>query len=175
MKEKILEKIQILIESKNNQIWIDVNSHYGLFIQKFADVDNQNMIIQLEIRKLISNETLDIFTLKTFESENVEDTVEYIVDKLQETEHTMRSAFKRWLLLHHEFEKNKGYVRIPNWFRHYLRKNHEWKYTISNYDKNYNYNIEDIEWNKKRKYKGFYTFFISDFELENLQRAEWIK
>ena len=93
MKEKILEKIQILIESKNNQIWIDVNSHYGLFIQKFADVDNQNMIIQLEIRKLISNETLDIFTLKTFESENVEDTVEYIVDKLQETEHTMRSAF----------------------------------------------------------------------------------
>lgn len=56
MKEKILEKIQILIESKNNQIWIDVNSHYGLFIQKFADVDNQNMIIQFEIRKLISNE-----------------------------------------------------------------------------------------------------------------------
>ena len=73
------------------------------------------------------------------------------------------------------FEKNKGYVRIPNWFRHYLRKNYEWKYTISNYDRNYHYNIEDINWNKKRKYKGFYTFFISDFELENLQRAEWIK
>ena len=79
------------------------------------------------------------------------------------------------MVIHNESEKNNGYVRIPNWFRHYLWKNHEWKYTISNNDRNYHYNIEDFNWNKKRKYKGVYTFFISDFELENLQRAEWIQ
>ena len=95
MKEKILEKIKILKQSTNKEIWIDINSHYGLFIRKFAAVDNQNMIIQIEIRELISNETLDIFTLDTSQIKKLEDTVEYVVKKLEEKQYTMRSAFKR--------------------------------------------------------------------------------
>ena len=105
MKEKILEKIKILKQSTNKEIWIDINSHYGLFIRKFAAVDNQNMIIQIEIRELISNETLDIFTLDTSQIKKLEDTVEYVVKKLEEKQYTMRSAFRRQLVIHNESEK----------------------------------------------------------------------
>ena len=37
--------------------------------------------------------------------------------------YTMRSAFKRWLILHNEeFRIYKGRdIQLPHWFRHYIR------------------------------------------------------
>lgn len=89
--------------------------------------------------------------------------------------HTMRSAFKRWLVLHDEEFRSHGYIRIPNWFRHYIRKNKEWKYTVINEHENYYCNKCEYDWNTRRRFKGFYSFNISDEELLELQRAEWIK
>lgn len=40
--------------------------------------------------------------------------------------HTMRSAFKRWCILHNEESR----IRIPNWFRYYIRENTQWKYIV---------------------------------------------
>lgn len=89
--------------------------------------------------------------------------------------HTMRSAFKRWLILHDEEIRTHGYMRIPNWFRHYIRNTKEWKCTIVNEDCNYYYNKCEMDYEQRRRYKGYYTFEISDDELLQLQRAEWIK
>lgn len=89
--------------------------------------------------------------------------------------HTMRSAFKRWLILHNEEWRARGYIRIPNWFRHYIRQNKEWSYTVLNDHANYYCNQCEMDWNSRRRYKGYYTFEITDEELINLQRAEWIK
>ena len=74
-------------------------------------------------------------------------------------QHTMRSAFKRWLVLHNEEWRNTGYIRIPHWFRYYIRRNTFWRFVYDNlYD-----------------YKGHYSFYIGDDELIELQRPEWIK
>ena len=89
--------------------------------------------------------------------------------------HTMRSAFKRWLILHNEEWRNTGYVRVPNWFRHYIRQNTDWSYTVTHEQSAYYCNKCELDYNARRRYKGHYTFDISDEELLSLQRAEWIK
>lgn len=89
--------------------------------------------------------------------------------------HTMRSAFKRWLVLHNEEWRNTGYIRIPNWFRYYIRKNKDWSYTVINEEENYYCNRCEMDYNQRRIFKGYYLFEISDNELLNLQRAKWIK
>ena len=83
----------------------------------------------------------------------------------------MRSAFKRWCVLHNE----KCRVRIPNWFRHYIRHNTQWAYTVIDEDVDYNCNQCEMDYDQRRQYKGYYTIEISDEELLELQRAVWIK
>lgn len=90
-------------------------------------------------------------------------------------QHTMRSAFKRWLVLHNEENRVAHYIRIPNWFRWYVRKNKAWKYTVNYGEIDYHCNICELDYEQRRRYKGYYTFDISDEELLQLQRAEWIK
>ena len=90
-------------------------------------------------------------------------------------EYTMRSAFKRWLILHDEVYRISGYMRIPHWFRHYIRQNTNWKYTIIHEQSDIYCNRHELDYNARRRYKGYYTFDISDEELLSLQRAEWIK
>lgn len=89
--------------------------------------------------------------------------------------HTMRSAFKRWLVLHNDEWRNTGYVIVPHWFRHYIRQNTDWSYTVTNYKYAYHCNKCELDYNARRRYKGHYTFHISDKELLELQRAEWVK
>lgn len=89
--------------------------------------------------------------------------------------HTMRSAFKRWLILHNEEFRSHGFVRIPNWFRHYIRNNKTYSYTVTNEAQNYYCNKCEMDWNERRRFKGVYSFDISDEELLELQRAEWIQ
>ncbi|CCX57440.1 hypothetical protein [Veillonella sp. CAG:933] len=84
--------------------------------------------------------------------------------------HTMRSAFKRWCVLHKE-----NHVRIPNWFRHYIRKNTQWGYIVIDEDEDYYCNKCEMDYEQRRQYKGYYTIEISDEELLELQRVEWIK
>lgn len=90
-------------------------------------------------------------------------------------QHTMRSAFKRWLILHNEEYRMNCHIRIPNWFRWYVRKNKDWKYTVNSSITNYHCNICELDYEQRRRYKGYYTFDISDKELLQLQRAEWMK
>lgn len=90
-------------------------------------------------------------------------------------QYTMRSAFKRWLILHNEEFRVYGYIRIPNWFRHYIRNTREWRYTLINSNDDYYCNKCEMDYNQRRRYKGYYTFEISDTELLQLQRPEWIK
>ena len=40
-------------------------------------------------------------------------------------EHAIRSAFRRWMILHNEESRDRGYIRLPNWFRHYVRNSAE--------------------------------------------------
>lgn len=91
----------------------------------------------------------------------------------------MRSAFIRWCQLHNEEYRIGGYIRRPNWFRYYIRNNCEWNYHITTYYQNCfrrnGIDINVMDKNQRRTYKGFYIFDISDDELLNLQRAEWIK
>ncbi len=91
-------------------------------------------------------------------------------------QYTMRSAFKQWLILHNEeWRAKNGYVRIPHWFRHYIRKNTNWKYKLTfSSDEEY-CNRCELDYNARRRYKGHYVIEISDEELLSLQRAEWIK
>ena len=89
--------------------------------------------------------------------------------------HTMRSAFKRWLILHNEEWRNTGYVRILNWFRHYIRQNTDWPYTVTHEQSACYCNKCELDYNARRRYKGHYAFDINDEELLSLQRAEWIK
>lgn len=89
--------------------------------------------------------------------------------------YTMRGAFKRWLILHEEEFRAHGYIRVPNWFRHYIRKNKSWSYTVVNNKENYYCNACGMDYNERRRFKGYYSFDISDDELLNIQRAEWIK
>lgn len=95
--------------------------------------------------------------------------------KIETAQYTMRSAFKRWLILHDEEWRLNNRIRIPNWFRHYIRQNKQWSYTVSNCDTNYYCNTHEMDYNDRRRFKGYYTFEISDEELYNLQRAKWIK
>lgn len=87
-------------------------------------------------------------------------------------QHTMRSAFKRWLILHNEPWRAKGYIRIPSWFRWYIRKNYVWEYHITDMICRNYYKIYGGD---PRRFKGRYSFKITDEELINLQRPEWIK
>lgn len=89
--------------------------------------------------------------------------------------YTMRSAFKRWLILHNEEWRNTSYVRIPNWFRHYIRQNTDWTYTVTHEKESLYCDRYEMDYNQRRKHKGHYSFYISDEELLKLQRAEWIK
>lgn len=85
--------------------------------------------------------------------------------------HTMRSAFKRWLILHDEVFRTRGYIRVPNWFRWHIRSNYQWEYTVLNKYKNY-YKQNPAN---KRGYKGFYEFYIKDEDLIKLERPEYIE
>lgn len=89
--------------------------------------------------------------------------------------YTMRSAFKHWLELHNEKPRISGPLRIPNWFRFYIRNNTDWSYTLINESLNHACNAFGLDSYAKRRHKGFYTFEISDEELLNLERPEWIK
>lgn len=89
--------------------------------------------------------------------------------------YTMRSAFKRWLVLHNEECRNTSYVRIPNWFRHYIIQNTDWAYTVIHEETERYCNKCEMNYDQRRRYKGYYTFYITDEELLNLQRAEWVK
>jgi hypothetical protein len=89
--------------------------------------------------------------------------------------HTMRSAFKRWLILHNEEFRTHGYIRIPHWFRHYIRNTTEWHYMVDDVHQAYYCNKQELEMNRRRRFKGHYVFEISDVELLNLERPEWLK
>lgn len=90
--------------------------------------------------------------------------------------HTMRSAFKRWLVLHNEeWRFNAGHIRIPHWFRHYIRHDTEWTYQINNENEELYCNKCELDNNVRRRYKGHYVIWISDEKLLKLQRPEWIK
>lgn len=89
--------------------------------------------------------------------------------------YTMRSAFKRWLILHGEDFRAHGYIRIPSWFRWYIRKNKEWAYKVTDYDVDVYCNHREYSYEDRRKFRGEYSFSISDKELKNLHRPEWIK
>ena len=58
----------------------------------------------------------------------------------------------------------------------YIRNTRKWEYTITERN-SYNYYCGENESNyeQKRRYKGYYTFEISDDELLQLERPEWIK
>lgn len=97
----------------------------------------------------------------------------------------MRSAFKRWLVLHNEEWRLKGHVRIPHWFRHYIRQTREWDFVVSNGSYYIRFRPTDIppvltnfkeldKHTRRTRYKGYYIFEISDEELFTLQRPEYI-
>lgn len=96
-----------------------------------------------------------------------------MIIKENKMNHTMRSAFKRWLILHDEEFRTHRYIRIPHQFRHYIRNTKKWKYTIINKQSDYYCNIHNLNDNQRRMYKGYYTFDIDDEELMNLQRPEY--
>ena len=89
--------------------------------------------------------------------------------------HTMRSAWKRWQALHNELSSVARRVRIPHGFRHYIRNNFEWQYILYNEDDDIYCNRCELDYNARRRYKGHYVFDISDEELLELERPEWIK
>ena len=72
--------------------------------------------------------------------------------------HTMRSAFKRWCILHNEESR----IRIPNWFRYYIRGNTQWKYVVIDEAEDYYCNKCEMDYEQRRKYKGYYIIEISD-------------
>ena len=86
--------------------------------------------------------------------------------------YTMRSAFKRWLILHNEGYRAQGYIKVPYWFRYYIRNNKEWKYIVTNIQDDYYCNKRELDYNSRRRYKGHYVFDISDLELLALNRPE---
>lgn len=51
----------------------------------------------------------------------------------------------------------------------------EWRYPLINSNDDYYCNKCEMDYNQRRRYKGYYTFEISDTELLQLQRPEWIK
>ena len=85
----------------------------------------------------------------------------------------MRRAFKRWLILHNEEWRAKVRVRIPSWFCYYIRQNTDWKYTVIDEDSDIYCNRHELDCNARRRFKGYYTFKISDEQLLSLQRPEW--
>ena len=93
-----------------------------------------------------------------------------------EQNYTLRKAFKRWLVLHHEEHRmcSGSNVRIPGWFHYYILKNTDWKYTIINEYNDRFANLHELDCNERRRFKGYYSFCISDEELLNLQRPKWI-
>lgn len=89
--------------------------------------------------------------------------------------HTMRSAFKRWLILHDEEYRSHGYIKIPYWFRYYIRDNKEWSYQVVDDRHDWFCNKCEMDYDSRRVFNGFYSFEISDEELINLKRPKWIK
>lgn len=168
MKEEIMEKIVLLNLSTNDDIWMKLNDIYSLKIKK-----NKPYMI-FEIRDVRTNNTIKSYSCKNNMPEllNIASQVD---SETSTSQYSMRSAFKRWLIIHNELYHITGYIRIPNWFRHYLRKNHKWTYIITNKDENHHFDATAKDWNSKRKYKGQYSFHISDLELKILQRPQWIK
>lgn len=90
--------------------------------------------------------------------------------------YTIRSAFIQWLKLHNEEWRACGHIRIPNWFRWYVRNNCNWEYHINSNIRNYYEQListnDTISTRNKRSFKGFYQFEISDEKLINLKRTE---
>lgn len=89
--------------------------------------------------------------------------------------HTMRSAFKRWLILHGEEFRAHGYIRIPSWFSWYIRNNKEWEYNVTNYNEDVHCNRIEYTYENRRRFRGAYSFDISDDELTELQRPKFIR
>jgi len=89
--------------------------------------------------------------------------------------HTMRSAFKRWCILHNEEKEHWNNLRIPNWFRHYVRTHIGWSYTVHDERIAKHCNLCEMDYDERRKFKGNYSFEISDEELLKLERPEWVK
>lgn len=77
--------------------------------------------------------------------------------------------FAQWRIRVHR------YVRFPYWFRYYIRDNKEWKYTVVNEQETYYCNKCELDYNQRRRYKGYYTFEISDKELLNIERHLYVK
>lgn len=86
-------------------------------------------------------------------------------------QHTMRSAYRRWMILHEEcLWKTRGHVKVPAWFRWHIRKNYDWNYYITDFKyRNYYKN----NGGNPRRFKGHYLFQITDDDLINLQKPKW--
>lgn len=56
-----------------------------------------------------------------------------------------------------------------------LRENTQWKYIVIDEAEDYYCNKCEMDYEQRRQYKGYYIIEISDEELLELQRAEWIK
>ena len=82
--------------------------------------------------------------------------------------YTMRSAFKRWCILHNEESR----IRIPNWFRYYIRENTQWKYIVIDEAEDYYCNKCEMDYEQRRQYKGYYIIEISDEELSCKQAED---
>ena len=88
--------------------------------------------------------------------------------------YSMRSAFKRWLVLHGEQSRTMGNFRIPYWFRYYIRQNTVWTYTVADEQIDCWCNRREMDYDERRRYAGNYSFSVSDEELLNLERPKEI-
>ena len=93
-------------------------------------------------------------------------------DKKNDKRYTMRNAFKQWLILHGDEQHSHGKIRIPHWFRHYIRKNHDWSYVVENETEEYYCNKCEMTYEQRRQFKGYYKIHITDEELLQLQKPE---
>ena len=92
----------------------------------------------------------------------------------EQTYFTMRSAYKRWAILHHESSRFAGgFTRIPYWFRYYIRNNANWTYFVTNKNDQKKCNKAHLTDDECRVYRGHYAIYISDAELLNLRCPDW--
>lgn len=147
-----------------DKLWTTISNKYEYKIE-------ENSTIQLTIRNHITEEPVALYLLG-------KEDVEKVLKNFENKTFSMRGAFKCWLIIHNELERSTGYIRVPYWFRHYLRNNYDWTYEmIDEKDyleetKNYYCNATAKDWKEERRYKGRYIFQIPEFDLEKLKRPK---
>lgn len=94
--------------------------------------------------------------------------------------YSLRSAYIKWLELHnetHRIQTGRNGVRIPKWFSEYIRNDCSCP-LISYKEETNNYcNRREMTLKQRRDYihYGYYSVYLTDEQLLNLNRPEWIK